>query len=113
MKTGLTDEQLEEIRKITGNFPSVEMIRLFGSRAKGTFSNASDVDLALFGKDVTLKDQIRISSLLNESRSMLKYDVIRYSTIENEKLIEHIKKYGLVIYKRDNVTISDMKIEKT
>lgn len=103
MKTGLTFEQLDEIRKITSEYSSVVKVMLFGSRAMGTYSPASDVDLVLMGKDISIKDQIRISSRLNESKSLLKYDVVRYSTIKNEKLIAHIKKYGVVVFESESI----------
>jgi predicted nucleotidyltransferase len=101
MNIGLTDSQKNEIRKVLREFKSVESAVLFGSRAMGTNSPSSDVDIALTG-DISLRDHIRISAQLNESKALLKYDVARYSILTNKKLIEHIRKYGKKIYKKEN-----------
>jgi predicted nucleotidyltransferase len=100
MNFGLEESHLREIRQIIGEFLSIESGILFGSRAMGTFSPSSDVDIAITGEDVCLKDQIRLSARLNENRALLKYDVVRYCTITNKKLIDHILKYGVKIYER-------------
>ena|SRR5271157_5646599 len=101
MNFGLEESQLREIRQITGEFLSIDSGILFGSRAMGTFSPSSDVDIAITGEDVSLKDQIRLSARLNENRDLLKYDVVRYCTITNKKLIDHIQKHGKKIYERE------------
>jgi predicted nucleotidyltransferase len=101
MNIGLTDSQKIEIRKVLCEYKSIESAILFGSRAMGTNSPASDVDIALTG-DISLRDQIRISAQLNESKALLKYDIVRYSIITNKKLIEHIRKYGKKIYEKEN-----------
>lgn len=99
---GLNQEQIDEISSISSEIASIDKVILFGSRAMGTNSASSDVDLALVGAKITLKEQLHINAQLNESRSLLKYDVVRFSTIRNEKLIEHIKKYGVVVYAKED-----------
>jgi predicted nucleotidyltransferase len=100
MNLGLDENQLEEIRRILGEFSSVESGILFGSRATGSFSPSSDVDIALMGDAVSLKDQIRLSARLNDNKTLLKYDVIRYSTLTNKNLADQILNHGMKIYKR-------------
>jgi predicted nucleotidyltransferase len=98
MNSGLEHIQLKEIALVLGEFPSIESGILFGSRATGKFSPSSDVDIALVGDAVTLKEQIQVSAGLNANKTLLKYDVIRFSTITNRKLIDQIRKYGVKIY---------------
>lgn len=100
MNVGLSEDQLHEIQNVLAEFEAVESAVLFGSRAMKTHLSSSDVDIAIIGDTISLKDQIKISARLNESKSLLRYDVIRYSTIKNERLIEHIKKHGVTIYKK-------------
>jgi uncharacterized protein len=100
MSLGLEESQIVEARLILAEFSSVESAALFGSRAKGTFLPTSDVDIALMGDTVSLEDQIRVSARLNENKALLKYDVLRFSTITNKILIDHIRKHGVTIYER-------------
>jgi predicted nucleotidyltransferase len=102
MNSGLEDGQLRKLCEILSEFSSVGSAILFGSRASGTFSPSSDVDIALTGDAVSLEDQIRLSARLNDNKALLRYDVIRYAAITNKKLIDQIKKHGVTIYERDS-----------
>jgi len=100
MNYGLTEEQQEKVRTILRSESAVASAVVFGSRAMGTYSPASDVDIALIGDTISLRDQIRLSGMLKELGA-LHYDLVRYSVLTNEKLIEHIKKHGREIYRRE------------
>lgn len=78
-------------------FPAIRESVLFGSRAKGTFSAGSDVDLAL--KGCSENDALQLSALLNEETTLpYFFDVVVYETIQNRDLSEHIDRVGLKIY---------------
>ena len=47
MKFGLKESDIELIKKVFSNYPEVEKVILYGSRAKGTYKPASDIDLTL------------------------------------------------------------------
>jgi predicted nucleotidyltransferase len=100
---GLTEQQLAAIRTILGRIPSIESASIFGSRALGTFSPASDVDIALMGETVSLREQLQLCSMLNEIDALLQFDVVRCASITNRKLLEHIQKYGREIYRKDSI----------
>ena len=53
MRFGLTEAQLAEITAILQKYPEVSRGLIFGSRARGNYAIASDIDLAIKGKDVT------------------------------------------------------------
>lgn len=96
---GLRDEDLKWIRETLHLFPSVEQGIVFGSRAKGTHKPGSDVDLALKGASLTFEETHRISYLLNEETLMpYRFDVLQYSEIQSEELIEHIDRVGAELY---------------
>jgi predicted nucleotidyltransferase len=46
---GLTDSEQELIRDVLRRHIEVTEVKFFGSRAKGNFQPASDIDLALWG----------------------------------------------------------------
>jgi len=53
MDTGLTEADINCIRTAIEQFPEIEEAVIFGSRAKGTYKKASDIDLAIKGRAVT------------------------------------------------------------
>jgi predicted nucleotidyltransferase len=47
---GLSRQTVERIQEVWAHFPEVRKAVLFGSRAKGTAKQGSDIDLALYGE---------------------------------------------------------------
>ena len=60
-KFGLKPSDLECIIAILEQTTGIEQALIFGSRAKGTFKNGSDVDIALKGKNLSFESVERIS----------------------------------------------------
>ena len=79
--------------------PAVKKAVLFGSRAMGTHSRYSDIDIALFGEFDFLEVE-RIKSELEELPVIQKFDVVAYNEIKNSALREHIDRVGQVIFQR-------------
>ena len=101
-RTGLTPEQLTLLQQVFNKHPKITAVKLYGSRAKSTFHERSDVDLVLFGKSI---DRFLVADLLLDlADSDLPYpvDLQNYNDIKNRALIEHIDRVGLVIYEREN-----------
>jgi uncharacterized protein len=103
IRFGLTESDLNNLVSVFTQIPEIEQASIFGSRAKGNFKNGSDVDIALFGKQLSFMIIARINSFLNEETSMpYKFDVLNYETITNKELKEHIERVGAVIYSKNN-----------
>lgn len=101
MKYGLSDAQYEEIVAFVSSWPQVEQAILFGSRALGTFKEASDVDIALMGKEMTVPLAARMKSAIEEDTSLpFFFDFIAYDSITNEQLKQQIDEKGVVIFSR-------------
>jgi len=99
---GLRDSDILDIIQVLEKFPEVESARIFGSRAKGNYRNGSDVDLAVFGNNISFERIIHISSVLNEETMMPYYfDVLDYYSIENADLVRHIDRIGKIIYSKE------------
>jgi len=75
-------------------------IVLFGSRAKGTFRNGSDIDIALKGDNLSLKDILDATSDIEKLLLPNKLDLVLYSRISEPALIDHIDRVGVVLFKR-------------
>ncbi len=98
---GLTCQQLELLQQIFKKHPAVQSVKLYGSRAKGTFHERSDVDLVAFGEGI---DRFIIAELLLDlADSNLPYtvDLQNYHELKNRALIEHIDRIGVVIFERE------------
>lgn len=99
--TSLSQADIEAIKTAISSCPKVEQGLIFGSRAKGTYRNGSDVDLALKGRELSFRDISRISELLNEETNMpYRFDVLDYDRISEPKLKEHINRNAITIYSR-------------
>jgi len=102
MKYGLRDSHIEQILLVLRNYPSIDRAILYGSRAKGNYREASDIDLTLLGDTLDLDLLHSIEIALDELLLPYTIDLSIFHKIENTDLIEHIKRVGIVIYDRDN-----------
>jgi predicted nucleotidyltransferase len=96
--TGLTSQQVELLRQVFKNYAAVKSVKLYGSRAKGTFHARSDVDLVVLGDEI---DRFLIAQmLLDLEDSDLPYtvDLQNYAELKNQALKEHIDRVGMLIY---------------
>ena len=78
----------------------VERAVLFGSRAVGTNTITSDVDIALFGQQLTLTDQASLAAACEELPMAQSVDLVLHSAIDNPALVEHIRSHGVEWYRR-------------
>ena len=101
LSVGLRLSDLEFMTEVFSRFSEVEKCVLFGSRAKGTYRNGSDVDVALFGGNISHTIARDISFVLNEESPLpYHFDIVVYNQITNADLIEHIDRVGVIIYAR-------------
>lgn len=98
---GLRDSDLKYLINAFQRYSSIEEVILFGSRALGNHKSGSDVDLAVKGEK---GDEIRaLSAHLNEDSPLpYHFDVLDYSTITHQNLLDHIQRIGIIIYSRKN-----------
>ncbi len=92
-----------DIKNIIGILKLDENIKeavLFGSRAKGTYKNGSDIDIAIKGSNLNLNNIIEISSAIDELWLPYKFDIIIYERINDPALIEHIERVGIILYRK-------------
>ncbi len=96
--SGLSLEDIQSIQAVLRQFPDIQNALLFGSRAKGNFKPASDVDIVLKG-NVSLDTLSKVSNLLNNYVQIpYFFDVISYKAIENDNLRNHIDRVGISVY---------------
>ncbi|WP_247236555.1 nucleotidyltransferase family protein [Telluribacter sp. SYSU D00476] len=102
MNYGLSSADLEAIIEVFKNTPEVEEVILFGSRAKGNYQVGSDIDLVVKGEQLSFDKYLQLLVLLEELDLLYHIDVIKYNTIKNKELLDHIRRIGIPIYQRDH-----------
>ena len=93
----LQPEELTLLRRVFRRHPEIKAVKLFGSRAKGTHSPGSDVDLALWG-EVDAVQAESIAAELDELPLPYQYDVQAFDLIKLGPLREHIERVGIAVY---------------
>jgi len=101
MQYGLKDETLEAIKTVISRHYEVEQAILYGSRAKGNFKEASDIDLVLTGKELDTSILSKIHWQLDDLLLPYFIDLAIYHHIDNPQLIEHINRVGKIIYQKN------------
>lgn len=97
-KTGLSKDILAMLQSIFKNYPKITKVKIYGSRAKGTYNSRSDIDLVVYGETI---DRFLISDILlsfDESDIPYMIDLQSYADIKNRELIEHIDRVGVLVY---------------
>lgn len=95
MKYNLPDRVLMELYFFAQKY-SIEKLVLFGSRARGTNTERSDIDIAVYGGDYDhfywdVKEKIH---------SLLMFDIVQADELISEELKQEIEKDGVIIYEK-------------
>lgn len=101
-RVSLSPTELAYLAEVFESYPEISAVTLFGSRAKGTQTPQSDVDLALHG-DIDALGAQAIAAELDALPLPYHYDVKSYATITFPALREHIDRAGIAIYTRGEV----------
>lgn len=96
----MTKEEIANIEAVFSKYPQIEEVVIYGSRAKGNFKPASDIDLTLIGKNIDLSLQTKIEFDLDDLMLPYKFDISIYSKITNPEFLEHIQRVGKEFYKK-------------
>ncbi len=97
-KYGLPKSDVQNVVSILRKNPKIERAILFGSRAKGNFTNGSDVDIALVGENLKLSDILEISGQIEQLFLPWKFDLVIYDRIKEKALIDHIDRVGISLF---------------
>jgi len=95
METGLSEKSLRAIANFVYSNERVQGAKIFGSRAIGTFHEGSDIDICLFGEELTISDLNRISSELDDLNIPEIIDLVNFRTIKNENFLKHIENFSV------------------
>jgi len=95
---GLPERTINELVDYFKSKPEIKKVLIFGSRAKGTYHNGSDIDFAVW---TTNHDtSFRIAGELYDLPTPYKFDVIDYETLMHEGMKASIDKDGKLFYQK-------------
>lgn len=97
---GLSDTVIADICGVFRRFPNVVKVLVFGSRAKGTYTEGSDIDLAVVGTALTFNQLMDINIQIDDLGLLYKVDVVDYNKNIGTPLGEHIDRVGKPFYER-------------
>ena len=100
LRYGLTEDAIARIKAVFAACPEIERVFLYGSRAKGTQRNGSDIDLTIEGEAVSPSQLLRIENALDDLLLPYKMDISLLRQIDNPDLLAHIRRVGLVFYEK-------------
>jgi uncharacterized protein len=109
---GLPLAAVEKIRSVFASHSEVERSVLYGSRAKGSYKNGSDIDLTMYGDDLNQSLLLKILDELDELLLPWMIDLSIFRQIDNASLREHIQRVGVVFYDRKGQVGSDPQDDK-
>jgi type I restriction enzyme S subunit len=98
MKFGLANNVIEEIQQVLETNPKIDKGIIFGSRAKGTYKDGSDIDIAIKGVNLKLDDILTLKVKLDDWNLSYDIDLINYADIKEPALTDHIDRVGIVFY---------------
>ena len=98
---GFSEKEWRLMQQLLASNANIDKALLYGSRAKGTFKDFSDVDIALVGVSLSRVDLFRLNSSFYDSTFPYEVDFSILSKLKNEDLIDHISRRGVVIYEKN------------
>jgi predicted nucleotidyltransferase len=104
MMPSINAHELALIKSVFRRHPDITGVRLFGSRAKGTHTARSDVDLAVTGFNDPLKAEA-LAAELDELPLPYRFEVQASEKISHQPLREHIEREGIQIYPENVPTL--------
>ncbi len=102
-KFGLDEKVLQEIISIFKKYIEIESAKIFGSRARGDYRKASDIDIVLFGNRMTNEINTKVFYDIDELYLPYKIDLINFNSIGSKnKIKENILREGVEIYAKQS-----------
>lgn len=100
---GLSETVITDICDVFRRYPNIEKVLIFGSRAKGTYSEGSDIDLAAIGNGLTFNQLMDINIQIEDLGLLYKIDVVDYNKNIDTPIGEHIRRVGKPFYSKAGI----------
>ena len=96
--TGIKESVIYEIIELAKKY-NLNKVILFGSRARGDFQRASDIDLAVSGGNIPMF----ALDVEEETSTLLQFGVVDLDKDLQDNLLKSIREEGIVLYKKGEI----------
>lgn len=100
MNYGLTLSEIKSLTDLFTNTPKIEKAVLFGSRAKGNYRPGSDIDIAVYGQNLSFDDILTLQVQLEELDLLQQVDLVHFERVQDSDVKDHITRVGIILYER-------------
>lgn len=100
MSFGLSENTIKQFISVFIKYPEIDKVIIYGSRAKGNFREGSDIDISLFGINISEEIRSKIWLDIDELNSPYLVDLSVFQNLTSESLKEHILRAGKVFYQK-------------
>ena len=94
---GVSDAIWRQILDTCAQFPEVERVILYGSRARGDDGVGSDIDLAIDAPNMLNQTFALLWNALDDLPIIFSMDVVHLQSLKNTHLLQAIRKEGIVL----------------
>ena len=102
MNYGLSDSTLAKLKGVFARHPEIEEVIIYGSRAKGSYREGSDIDITMKGQGLTSKIHSAVWLEIDDLLLPYMVDLSVFSQIGSPDLTAHIERVGQPLYKKIN-----------
>lgn len=103
---GLSEKIINEIQTVLSSFPQIEKALIYGSRAKGNYRDDSDIDVCLFGENLSAENTTKpLSAKLGSIDCLYEIDLTIYDKIDCSKVKKYVDDWGKIIYQKNKTKI--------
>lgn len=96
---GLDEKVIESIVSILKKYEQVERAVIYGSRARGDYRKNSDIDIALFGDELTFSINTKIFYEIDDLYWIYKIDLVNMNSLrDTDKFKQNIIREGVEFY---------------
>lgn len=99
---GLKQRHIDLLNSVFGQYPQIEQVIVYGSRAKGNYKPGSDIDLTIMG-ELDYSSLMKLENQLDDLLLPYKIDLSLHHKINHPELIDHIQRVGKVLYEKEMV----------
>ena len=95
---GLPKKAIAKLCGVFSQYPAIQSVLLYGSRAKGNYRPGSDIDLSIQAPALGLSDLLAIENQIDDLLLPWTVDLSLLHQIDNPDLLDHIHRIGIPLY---------------
>lgn len=95
---GLSLDTVNKLNRVFIQHPAINLVVLYGSRAKGNYRLGSDIDLVIKGSEIPFAEFLQIENQIDDLMLPYTVDLSQFCLIDNPDLIGHINRVGVEFF---------------